>query len=70
MLQHLGVTSVRLLTNNPGKIEALREHGIKVTERLPLVTEPNPHNEAYLRTKRERAGHFGPVPGSADQDKS
>ena len=58
MLQRLGVSSVRLLTNNPQKIDALREHGIDVTDRLPLVAEPNQHNEAYLRSKRERAGHL------------
>ena len=59
MLQQIGVTRVRLLTNNPAKIEALREHGIDVVDRLPLQTRPNPHNEAYLRSKRERAGHLG-----------
>lgn len=58
MLQRLGVSAVRLLTNNPQKIDALREHGIDVTDRLPLVAEPNEHNEAYLRSKRERAGHL------------
>jgi GTP cyclohydrolase II len=58
MLQRLGVSSVRLLTNNPQKINALREHGIDVTDRLPLLAEPNEHNEAYLRSKRERAGHL------------
>jgi GTP cyclohydrolase II len=59
MLQQLGITRVRLLTNNPRKIDALREHGIPVEGRLPLVAAPNPHNEAYLRSKRERAGHLG-----------
>jgi GTP cyclohydrolase II len=58
MLQRLGVTRVRLLTNNPQKINALREHAIDVTERLALLSEPNIHNEAYLRSKRERAGHL------------
>jgi GTP cyclohydrolase II len=59
MLQQIGVSRVKLLTNNPAKIEALREHGIDVEERLPLLTHPNVHNEAYLRSKRERAGHLG-----------
>jgi GTP cyclohydrolase II len=58
MLQRIGVVRVRLLTNNPLKIEALRLHGIDVEDRLPLVAEPNVHNEAYLRSKRERAGHL------------
>ncbi len=59
MLQRIGVTRVRLLTNNPRKIDALREHGIDVVDRLPLLAKPNAHNEEYLRTKRERAGHLG-----------
>jgi GTP cyclohydrolase II len=59
MLQKIGVARVRLLTNNPQKIDALREHGIDVEARLPLVTKPNAHNRAYLQAKRERAGHLG-----------
>jgi GTP cyclohydrolase II len=59
MLQQMGVTRVRLLTNNPAKIDGLREHGIDVVDRLPLQTRPNVHNAAYLRSKRERAGHLG-----------
>jgi GTP cyclohydrolase II len=47
-----------LLTNNPQKINALREHGIEVTGRVPLVTTSNTHNERYLRAKLERAGHL------------
>jgi GTP cyclohydrolase II len=58
MLQRIGVTRVRLLTNNPLKIDALREHGIDVEDRLPLVAEPNVHNAAYIQSKRERAGHL------------
>jgi GTP cyclohydrolase II len=59
MLQQMGVLRVRLLTNNPAKIDGLREHGIDVVDRLPLQTRPNVHNAAYLRSKRERAGHLG-----------
>jgi GTP cyclohydrolase II len=69
MLQRLGIARVRLLTNNPRKIDALREHGIDVVDRLPLVAEPNAHNEGYLRAKRERAGHLGHGAPSA-HDKS
>jgi GTP cyclohydrolase II len=58
MLQRIGVARVRLLTNNPQKIEALREHGIDVVDRLPLISQPTAHNESYLRAKRERAGHL------------
>jgi GTP cyclohydrolase II len=58
LLTELGVKRIRLLTNNPQKINALREHGIDVTGRLPLVTTSNTHNERYLRAKHERAGHL------------
>lgn len=57
MLRQLGVTQVRLLTNNPAKAEALEAAGIAVRERLPLRTGRGPHNEAYLNTKRDRGGH-------------
>jgi GTP cyclohydrolase II len=58
LLMELGITRIRLLTNNPQKITALRDHGIDVTGRLPLVTTSNTHNERYLRAKHERAGHL------------
>lgn len=57
MLKDLGVNSVQLLTNNPAKSEALEGFGINVTRQLPLQTEPNADNEAYLRAKKERMGH-------------
>jgi GTP cyclohydrolase II len=58
LLNELGVRRVRLLTNNPHKIRALRGHGIGVEGRLPLVVQTNSHNERYIRAKRERAGHL------------
>lgn len=58
LLRELGFSRVRLLTNNPQKIDQLREHGIDVVGRVPLVTLANSHNEGYLRAKRERAGHL------------
>jgi GTP cyclohydrolase II len=58
MLEHLGIHAVRLLTNNPRKVEALESFGIRVAERLPLHTERNPHNEKYLRTKAGKLGHW------------
>jgi len=58
MLLALGVTSVDLMTNNPAKIRGLREHGIQVTARVPVVTPVNRHNAKYLDTKRRRAGHW------------
>jgi GTP cyclohydrolase II len=58
LLRALKITRIRLLTNNPQKISALREHGIDVVGRVPLVTTSNSHNERYLRAKHERAGHL------------
>ena len=57
VLKDLGVTSVRLLTNNPDKVASLETYGIAVTERVPLTPRPNGHNLTYLRTKRDRMGH-------------
>lgn len=58
MLRSLLVGEVRLLTNNPTKTEALHAQGINIAERLPLVTPPQAHNAAYLRTKEARMGHL------------
>lgn len=58
MLEDLGVSSVRLLTNNPGKVEDLTEHGVEITERTPLEPHVNRHNEDYLRTKANRMRHI------------
>ncbi|MFE3323829.1 GTP cyclohydrolase II [Streptomyces sp. NPDC059176] len=57
ILQDLGVRSVRLLSNNPLKRDALLRHGIGIDEQVPLLTPPREENLAYLRTKRERMGH-------------
>ena len=57
ILKDLGVTTVRLLTNNPAKTHGLESYGITVTETVPLTPHPNDHNIAYLRTKRDRMGH-------------
>jgi GTP cyclohydrolase II len=64
LLTELQIESVQLLTNNPLKISALREHGINVVGRLPLVAATNVHNERYIRAKRERAGHLSEDTGS------
>jgi GTP cyclohydrolase II len=58
ILQDLGVTSLRLLTNNPQKIEDLRRHGLTVSERVPLQTAANHENLDYLRTKAKRMRHM------------
>jgi GTP cyclohydrolase II len=58
MLELLGVRAVRLLTNNPAKVAALEAAGTTVAERIPHQLPTNPHNESYLATKRDRAGHL------------
>jgi GTP cyclohydrolase II len=57
IMRRLGITRIRLLTNNPGKRAALDQLGVEVVDRVPLVIAANPHNEAYLRTKALRDGH-------------
>jgi GTP cyclohydrolase II len=58
MIDSLNVRSVLLMTNNPRKIGALTQHGVKVERRLPHVIPPNGHNRFYLETKRDRSGHW------------
>lgn len=58
MMERFGIRSLRLMTNNPRKIDALREIGIDVTERLPHETGRNPHNAKYLETKKGKLGHM------------
>ncbi|PSL56952.1 3,4-dihydroxy 2-butanone 4-phosphate synthase/GTP cyclohydrolase II [Saccharothrix carnea] len=57
ILKHLGVASVRLMSNNPDKVRALEADGIAVTARVPHLMRPNPHNIGYLTAKRDRLGH-------------
>jgi GTP cyclohydrolase II len=61
MLDELQVRSIRLLSNNPDKIDDLRYHGVEVDGRLPIVVPPNPHNARYLETKRAKSGHMLPA---------
>ena len=58
MLVLLGIPAIRLMTNNPAKVEALAAAGVTVTERVPHQLPPNPHNARYLDTKRDRTGHI------------
>src|SRR5690554_3440236 len=58
MLNHLKITSIRLMTNNPRKVAAIEAMGITVTERVPLQMESNPHNAKYLATKAGKLGHL------------
>ena len=58
MLGHIGVTSLRLMTNNPSKVDALVKQGIHVVERVPHQTGKNHHNERYLASKVGKLGHL------------
>lgn len=58
ILRHLGLTSVRLMSNNPEKVGALEKAGIKVAERVPSIIEPMESTAEYLRIKREKLGHL------------
>jgi len=57
ILADLGLSTIRILTNNPKKIRGLEGYGLSVTAQVPIEHVPNPHNEAYLRAKRDRMGH-------------
>ncbi len=58
ILSDLGVTRIRLLTNNPRKVAGLEGFGMRIVERVPLHAGENPHNETYLRTKVDKLGHL------------
>ena len=57
MLRHLGISKLRLITNNPKKRVGLVGYGLQVVDNVPLRVEANPHNERYLQTKRDKMGH-------------
>jgi len=57
ILADLGLKRIRLMTNNPKKIEGLEKYGIKIVERIPLVIKPNTTNKKYLEAKKEKLGH-------------
>ena len=57
ILFDLGYPEIKLLTNNPAKVEALRAEGVEVIEQLPLIVKPSPYNKRYLTTKKERMAH-------------
>ncbi len=58
MLSHLNISSLRLMTNNPRKIKAMKDQGISIEERLAIKVGENPHNEGYLATKGDKLGHW------------
>ncbi len=57
ILRHLGVSKIRLMTNNPRKRAGLLGYGLEIVENVPIEVAPNPHNEFYLQTKRDKLGH-------------
>jgi 3,4-dihydroxy 2-butanone 4-phosphate synthase/GTP cyclohydrolase II len=69
ILSDVGVTTMRLLTNNPTKRAGLEGYGLKIVERVPLETEPTTENLRYLRTKREKLGHLLERLGESSQTK-
>lgn len=62
LLKHLGLLHIRLMTNNPRKLDALTADGIVIVERLALESGRNPHNAAYLDVKRRKLGHLLDLP--------
>lgn len=60
MLKSVGISKAKLLTNNPNKVNGLKELGINIIERVPLIVGVNPHNEGYLEVKGEKMGHLIP----------
>src|SRR5581483_8839182 len=58
ILADLGIKKIRLLTNNPKKVVGLEGYGLEIVEQVPIKIRPNPHNEQYLKTKREKLGHL------------
>jgi len=57
ILRHLGISKIKLMTNNPRKRAGLLGYGLEIVENVPIEIAPNPHNEFYLQTKRDKLGH-------------
>ena len=58
ILADLGLSTIRLLTNNPRKIQGLEKYGLNIVERVPILIKPNKTNKRYLKTKKEKLGHY------------
>ncbi|MHA2020593.1 MAG: GTP cyclohydrolase II, partial [Candidatus Thorarchaeota archaeon] len=70
ILNNLRIRSVRLLTNNPAKIQQLTDVGVKIVERVPLIIEPTKYSAGYIQTKTEKSGHmFGDLSELKDVEK-
>ena len=57
ILRHLGITKLRLISNNPRKRVGLIGYGLEIVDNIPIMIKPNPHNEKYLQTKKDKLGH-------------
>lgn len=57
IISDLGVRKIRLMTNNPRKVVGLEGHKLEIVEQVPVISEPNPHNQKYLETKKKKLGH-------------
>lgn len=57
VIKYFGIKSIRLMTNNPLKMDFLKKYNIKITDRIPIISEPTPYDEFYLNTKKMRLGH-------------
>jgi len=69
ILADLGLTSIRLMTNNPAKRIGLEGYGLEVVERVPLIIQPHEHNRFYLETKRDKLGHLLDPSNGKEEDK-
>jgi GTP cyclohydrolase II len=65
MLMSMKINSIKLITNNPKKMEQLKEYGVNVADRIPHIMEPNEHNRFYLETKAAKSGHMIDLHGKA-----
>ena len=57
ILRNLGVSKIKLMTNNPKKRAGLIGYGLEIVDNVPIIIKSNPHNEKYLQTKKEKMGH-------------
>jgi 3,4-dihydroxy 2-butanone 4-phosphate synthase / GTP cyclohydrolase II len=67
ILLDLGLSAIRILTNNPKKVVGVDGYGLSITEQVPLGVRPNPYNDGYLRTKRDKLGHLLPAEVAHDE---
>ena len=68
ILRDLGVTKMKLMTNNPKKVVGLDSYGLEIVERIPILTEPVAQNLRYLETKRDKLGHLlGPLDSATSE---